>query len=201
MPAEWHDFVDRLGAATPPLDRGAADPARCSDRRIVLRAPDRRVWRPASHVRVVRPTRTCRDYREEAFGRVIVVDPVLCDVCAALLDLEPGREGHGSTTRPASWPWTWSGAASRWSRTAPESLTIGAAPQGLRRGTGRGPPPGRGTRQRAGARGRNRADRRHPPRMGHGISRHNLGSSSCEELVSPVSATSRAHLLAECGLF
>jgi hypothetical protein len=24
---------------------------------------------------------------------VIVVDPVLCDVCAALLDLEPGREG------------------------------------------------------------------------------------------------------------
>jgi hypothetical protein len=93
VPAEWHDFVDRLGGATPPLTAGQRSRLAALIAGTSFEPPnDETGDQPGTCGWCGRPGRV-RDYREEAFGRVTVKDPTLCDVCAALLDLEPGRDG------------------------------------------------------------------------------------------------------------
>ena len=125
VPAEWHDFVDRLGAATPPVTQGQRTRLAALIARTSIEPPTGQSGdQPGTCRWCGRPGRR-RDYREEAFGRVIVVDPVLCDVCAALLDLEPGRDGaqlHDSARELAL---DVVGRGDPVDRTAPEPLTIG----------------------------------------------------------------------------
>jgi hypothetical protein len=85
VPAEeWHDFVDRLGAATPPLTDGQRSRlAALISGRSVEPPTGESGDQPGTCRWCGRPGRT-RDYREEAFGRVVVVDPVLCDVSVVL---------------------------------------------------------------------------------------------------------------------
>ena len=125
VPAEWHDFVDRLAAATPPLTVGQRTRLAALITGSSVEPPNDESGEQHDTCGWCGRPGQVRGHREEAFGRVIVVDPVLCDVCAALLDLEPGRDGaqlHDSARELAL---DVVGRGDPVDRTAPEPLTIG----------------------------------------------------------------------------
>ena len=117
--------MDRLGTATPPLTQGQRTRPVALIAGTSFEPPTGQSGdQPDTYGWCGRPGRR-RGHREEAFGRVIVVDPVLCDVCAALLDLEPGRDGaqlHDSARELAL---DVVGRGDPAGRTGPEPLTIG----------------------------------------------------------------------------